>query len=306
MRYGVTGAAGFIGSHLCHDLVTRGHEVIGFDCFTDYYAPELKKMNSRGLNVRCVDLATDPLDFGGLDGLFHLAAQPGVRSFGDVFRRYVRDNVLATQRVYEAAAKAGIRVVLASTSSVYGQAARYPTPEKVAPQPVSPYGITKLSCEHLAWAYRVNYELDCVVIRYFTVYGPRQRPDMAFTRLIRSLAAGLPFALYGDGNQSRSFTFVSDAIDATIRVMESGEGIFNVGGASEATISEIISRLEEISGSTLNVTHAPAAKGDVRRTAADTTRLRTELGWRPTTPLDEGLARQWEWVSRPEVLSALE
>src|SRR5215207_11049851 len=178
MRYVVTGAAGFIGSHLGDALRAAGHEVVGVDAFTDYYDPALKEENARGLDVRRLDLAEDELDLGGVDGVFHLAGQPGVRSFGDVFELYLRRNVLATQRVFEAAAAAGVRVVFASSSSVYGEAERYPTPEEAVPQPISSYGITKLACEQLAHAIARGQGLDAVLLRYFTVYGPRQRPDM--------------------------------------------------------------------------------------------------------------------------------
>src|SRR3954453_18103574 len=201
MRYAVTGAAGFIGSHLSEALIAGGHEVLGIDCFTDYYDPALKEENARALDVRRLDLADDELDFPSLDGVFHLAGQPGVRSFGDVFPLYVERNVLASQRVFEAAASTGTRVVFASSSSVYGAAERYPTPEETPPRPLSPYGISKLACEHLVDAYRRQFDLDCVVVRYFNAFGPRQRPDMAFTRIATALATGGAFELYGDGTQ---------------------------------------------------------------------------------------------------------
>src|SRR5438477_10774072 len=160
MRYAVTGAAGFIGSHLAEALPSAGHEVVGLDCFTDYYDPALKEQNAGGLDVRRLDLAEDELDFAGFDGVFHLAGQPGVRSFGDVFPLYLRRNVLASQRVFEAAARDGVRVVFASSSSVYWATERYPTPEDTPPHPLSPYGITKLPCEHLADAHRRQFALD--------------------------------------------------------------------------------------------------------------------------------------------------
>src|SRR4051794_20369645 len=207
MRYAVTGAAGFIGSHLAETLQEQGHDVVGLDCFTDYYDPQLKEENARALDVRRVDLADDELDFAGFDGVFHLAGQPGVRSFGDVFPLYLRRNVEASRRVFEAASRDGVRVVFVSSSSVYGQAERYPTPEDTLPQPLSPYGITKLACEHLARAYARSFGLDVVVLRYFNAFGPRQRPDMAFTRIAFALARGSAFTLYGDGSQSRSWTY---------------------------------------------------------------------------------------------------
>src|SRR5919106_1709104 len=241
-RYLVTGAAGFIGSHLGEALQARGHEVVGLDAFTDYYDPALKELNAQALDVRRLDLAEDELDVAGFDGIFHLAAQPGVRSFGDVFPLYVRHNVLATQRVLEAAAAAGVRVLLASSSSVYGEAERYPTPEETPPQPHSPYGITKLTCEHLAAAYGRSFGLDAVVLRYFNAYGPRQRPDMAFAAVVDALAEGRPFTLFGDGEQSRSFTYVGDVVGATAAAMERAPAgsLYNVGGGEEATLNHAL------------------------------------------------------------------
>src|SRR5581483_7489177 len=297
MRYAVTGAAGFIGSHLAERLGELGHEVVGFDCFTDYYDPALKEENARDLDVRRVDLAEDPLDFAGFDGVFHLAGQPGVRSFGDVFPLSLRRNVLASQRVFEAAARDGVRVVFGSSSSVYGAAERYPTPEDAPPHPLSPYGITKLACEQLADAYRRQFGLDAVVVRYFNAFGPRQRPDMAFTRIVFALAEGAAFVLYGDGDQSRSWTYVADIVEGTILAMERGSGTYNVGGALEASMNESIGLLERISGRALEVRRQPAVPGDQRRTKADTTRIRGELGWEPRVSLEEGLARQWAWAS---------
>jgi nucleoside-diphosphate-sugar epimerase len=249
--------------------------------------------------VRRLNLATDELDFGGFDGVFHLAGQPGVRSFGTVFPLYVERNVLATQRLFEAAAAAGVRVVFSSSSSVYGEAERYPTPEDTPPRPLSPYGITKLSCEHLAHAYGRSFGLDAVVLRYFNAYGPRQRPDMAFARVIGALAEGRPFTLFGDGTQSRSFTYVGDVVRATVEAMEraAAGALYNVGGGQEATINEALALLERIAGRQLDVRREPAVAGDQRRTKADTTRIREELGWEPTVPLEEGLRAQWEWAS---------
>jgi nucleoside-diphosphate-sugar epimerase len=297
MRYAVTGAAGFIGSQLAETLVAGGDEVVGFDCFTDYYDPALKEENARGLDVRRVDLAEDELDFAGFDGIFHLAGQPGVRSFGDVFPLYLRHNVLASQRLFEAAARAGARVVFASSSSVYGAAERYPTPEDTPPRPLSPYGITKLACEHLARVYGSEFGLDCVVLRYFNAFGPRQRPDMAFTRLVFALADGTAFELYGDGDQTRGWTYVSDVVAATIVAMRDGSGVYNVGGAHEASLNEAIALLEAISGRSLDVRRTEAVAGDQRRTNADTTRIGSELGWQPVVSLEDGLRAQWEWAS---------
>ncbi len=297
MRYAVTGAAGFIGSHLSEKLLELGHEVVGLDCFTDYYDTGLKEENARALDVRRVDLAEDELDFAAYDGVFHLAGQPGVRSFGDVFPLYLRRNVDATRRVFEAAASVGVRVVFASSSSVYGEAAAYPTPEDTEPRPISPYGITKLACEHLARAYKRSFGLDFVVLRYFNAFGPRQRPDMAFTRIAFALAEGTPFTLYGDGEQSRSWTDVSDVVDATIAAMDRGRGTYNVGGALEASMSEAIALFERLAGKPLTVITEPEVPGEQRRTKADTTRIRTDLGWEPRVGLEEGLEAQWQWAS---------
>jgi UDP-glucuronate 4-epimerase len=297
MRYAVTGAAGFIGSHLAEALIAAGHEVVGLDSFTDYYDTVLKEENARGLDVRRVDLAEDELDFAGLDGVFHLAGQPGVRSFGDVFPLYLRRNVLASQRVFEAAARDGVRVVFSSSSSVYGAAERYPTPENTVPHPLSPYGITKLACEHLAAAYEREFGLDCVTLRYFNAFGPRQRPDMAFTRIVLALAAGTRFVLYGDGEQSRGWTYVSDVVDATILAMERGHGVYNVGGAIEASMNETIALLERIAGRTLDVSRDEAVPGDQRRTNADTSRIRGDLGWQPRVSLEVGLRAEWDWAA---------
>ena len=229
--------------------------------------------------------------------MFHLAGQPGVRSFGDIFPLYLRRNVLASQRVFEAAARDRVRVVFASSSSVYGAAERYPTTEDTVPMPLSPYGITKLACEQLAAAYAREFGLDCVTRRYFNAFGPRQRPDMAFTRIVLALATGGRFELFGDGEQSRGWTYVADVVEATILAMENGRGTYNVGGALEASMNEAIALLEQISGRTLDLSREPRVPGDQRRTRADTTRIRSDLGWAPRVSLDEGLRSQWEWAS---------
>jgi len=293
----VTGAAGFIGSHLAEALAARGDDVVGIDSFTDYYDPAVKERNAEGLDVRRLDLAVDELDFAGFDGVFHLAGQPGVRSFGDVFPLYVERNVLASQRVFEAAARDGVRVVFSSSSSVYGEAERYPTPEGTPPSPLSPYGITKLTCEHLVRAYARSFGLDGVVLRYFNAFGPRQRPDMAFSKAVRCLATGEPFDLFGDGHQTRGWTYVADVVDATILAMEHGSGTYNVGGGVEASLREAIGILEALAGSTLEIREHPPVAGDQRRTNADTTRIRSDLGWAPNVSLEDGLRAQWEWAS---------
>jgi UDP-glucuronate 4-epimerase len=299
VRYVVTGAAGFIGSHLMRALLDAGHDAIGIDCFTDYYDPALKEANATGLEIARLDLAEDPLDFAGFDGVFHLAAQPGVRSFGDVFPLYVRQNVLAGQRVFAAASRAAVRVVFASSSSIYGDAEIYPTPEDAVPAPISPYGITKLAGEHLAHAYAREFGLDAVCLRYFNAYGPAQRPDMAFARIVRALAEGRRFEMYGDGTQSRGFTYVSDVVEATITAMERAPAgaVYNVGGGTEASLLDAIAVLERLTGRTLELLHGARVTGDVRRTTADTTRIRTDLGWRSRVSFEDGLRAEWEWAS---------
>ncbi|HJS50025.1 MAG TPA: NAD-dependent epimerase/dehydratase family protein [Gaiellaceae bacterium] len=299
MRYVVTGAAGFIGSHLLRTLLDRGHDATGWDSFTDYYDPVLKEENARGMPVERVDLLEDPLDLNGVDGVFHLAGQPGVRSFGSVFPVYVRQNVLASQRLFEAAVAARSRTVFASSSSIYGDAAAYPTPEDTPPRPLSPYGITKLAAEHLAQAYRQEFGLDVVTVRYFTIYGPRQRPDMAFARMVSALAESQPFELLGDGTQSRSFTFADDAVEATIGAMEraSSGSTLNVGGGEEVSMLQAIETLGKIAGRRLEIVRSPRREGDPRRTAADTSRIRNEIGWKPTTSVEDGLAAQWRWAA---------
>jgi UDP-glucuronate 4-epimerase len=292
-RYVVTGAAGFIGSHLADALLARGDDVVAIDSFTDYYDPARKEENAGSFEVERLDVAEDSFDLDGVDGVFHLAAQAGVRPSFEHFDVYLRRNVLATQRVLESAAAEGVRVVFASSSSVYGDAERYPTPEDADLLPISPYGITKLAAERLVAAYPV----DAVVLRYFTVYGPRQRPDMGFSLLIDALLEDREFELFGD--PSRSFTFVGDVVDATIAAMDRAPAgaVYNVGGGEEATVREAIATLERASGRTARIRQGEHARGDARRTAADVTRIRNELGWSPRTRLEDGLQAQWSWAA---------
>jgi UDP-glucuronate 4-epimerase len=302
MRSLVTGAAGFIGFHLTEKLRSRGDDVVAVDSFTEYYDPDRKRENARDIDVLDLDLETGDVDLpiGSVDRVFHLAGQPGVRaSFGAGFELYVRRNVLVTARVFEAAARHGVRVAYASSSSVYGDAEAYPTPEHAQPRPISPYGVTKLCCEHLAYAYARTSGLDAVGLRYFTVYGPRQRPDMAFTRMLEALASGSAFPLYGDGSASRSFTYVDDAVSGTIAAMERGEAgsIYNIGGGEEAAMTDVFTLAERISGRTLRIERRNPAVGDVRRTRADGTRASADLGWAASTPLAGGLAEHWRWVA---------
>jgi UDP-glucuronate 4-epimerase len=242
-------------------------------------------------------MSYEEIEMSCYDGVFHLAAQPGVRSFGDVFPDYVRNNVLASQRLFEAAVESGARVVYASSSSVYGEADRFPTPEDAEPRPISPYGITKLAGEHLAAAYARSFGLDVVVLRYFNAFGPRQRPDMAFTRMAFALAEGRPFDLYGDGGQTRGWTYVADVVAASLLAMAGGDGTYNVGGGVEASMRDAIEILERVSGRKLELREGLPVPGDQRRTRADTTRIREQLGWQPEVSLDDGLSAQWKWAS---------
>ena len=303
----VTGVAGFIGSHLAEALVARGHEVVGVDCFTDYYDPGLKRANLAGLlrapGFRLVELDVAAADLAVLPDrprhVYHLAAQAGVRaSWGSEFASYVHHNVLGTQRVLERWRDAGCeRVVVASSSSVYGDAERMPTVETDRPRPYSPYGVTKLAGEHLALLYARNFGVPAVAMRYFTVYGPRQRPDMGFHRFIRALLVGEPVTLYGDGEQTRDFTFVADAVAANLAAAERGVPgtAYNVGGGSRVSVNDVLARLSRLTGKPLRLDRRPPQPGDPRDTGADISLAGRDLGWRPHVTLDEGLARQVAW-----------
>ncbi|NLB94455.1 MAG: NAD-dependent epimerase/dehydratase family protein [Armatimonadetes bacterium] len=304
----VTGAAGFIGSHLSEALLAGGHTVIGIDVFTDYYPRAQKERNLAGLrgrpgftfvegDLREVDL---PRLLEGAEWVFHQAAQAGVRaSWGDYFSTYTAHNVLATQMLLEAVRKMPVRkLVYASSSSIYGDAERAPTPEETIPQPVSPYGVTKLAAEHLCFAYARNFNVPAVALRYFTVYGERQRPDMAFHRFLRMALSGEPVPVYGDGLQSREFTYVSDVVKANLLAAEHGRPgtPYNIGGGSQVTVAEVLDLMGELLGRPVARQMLPAQPGDVRRTQADITRARTELGYEPTVGLREGLRRELEWL----------
>jgi len=303
----VTGAAGFIGSHLCEVLVQRGFEVVGVDCFTDYYDPAIKRKNLRGLlagpRFRLLELDLSSADLGVLPEaprwVFHQAAQAGVRaSWGREFESYARHNVLATQRLLERYRGTAVeRVVVASSSSVYGDAERLPTSETDLPRPFSPYGVTKLAAEHLALLYARNFGVPAVALRYFTVYGPRQRPDMGFHRFITALLHGRPITVYGDGEQTRDFTYVDDAVAANLAAAERGvQGrAYNIGGGSRVSVNHVLAELARIAGITPIVTHGAAQPGDPRDTGADIARARADLAWSPTVTLAEGLARQVAW-----------
>ena len=309
MRALVTGCAGFIGSHLTESLLGDGIEVLGVDCFNDNYgrAQKLHNLdvarNWDGFEFMPIDLARGSLDdlVGECDLAFHLAAEPGVRpSWGRRFELYTRNNVLATQHLLEAAKRQPEqRFVYASSSSVYGQTNTLPTHESATPAPFSPYGITKLSGEHLCDAYHANYGVETVVLRYFSVYGPRQRPDMAFRRFCTAALEGLPLEVLGDGRQTRDFTFVDDVVKAT-RAAAGAPGAvgrtFNIGGGSRSALTEAIELLAEMSGRELEVTHHEQQRGDVRDTGADIVAARQVLAYEPQVGLLDGLSAQWAWA----------
>ncbi|MGE5619866.1 MAG: NAD-dependent epimerase/dehydratase family protein [Sphingomonadaceae bacterium] len=305
----VTGCAGFIGSHLSEALVAQGHEVVGIDCFTDYYPRAAKEANLAALldSPHFTFIEADLLEYDlgrlleGTDCVYHQAAQAGVRaSWGQNFAIYTQNNVLATQRLLEAAKDRPLRrFVYASSSSIYGDARQLPVTEETLPQPVSPYGVSKLAAEHLCRLYRVNFGVPTVSLRYFTVYGPRQRPDMGFHRFLRALLTDGEITLYGDGEQTRDFTFVSDAVAANLACLDaevSGE-VFNIGGGSRVSINRVLAILEAISGKKPRVRRIGKQKGDVRDTFADTSRAREALGFRPSVSIEEGLRRELEWLA---------
>jgi nucleoside-diphosphate-sugar epimerase len=303
----VTGAAGFIGSHLCERLLADGHQVVGVDSFTDYYDRSSKEQNLEGVRAHAnftleeIDIADGDMRRVLRDArvVFHLAGQPGVRpSWGPHFDRYVHDNIVATQRLLETLRAVQLdRFVFASSSSVYGNAEVFPTKESTLPRPISPYGMTKLAAEHLAFVYMRNFSVPATALRYFTVYGPRQRPDMAFHRFMDALVGNREIEIFGDGEQTREFTYVSDAVDGTVKAASAdvvGQ-VINLGGGSRVTVNRVIDTLEEISGIKAHRKHLPAAPGDPRHTGASINQARERLAWEPRVSLREGLTRQWEW-----------
>ncbi len=309
MKIVITGVAGFIGSHLASLALANGDDVIGIDCFTDYYPRAVKERNLEGLksSSRFTFLEENLLEadlrsiFERVDVVYHLAAQAGVRaSWGASFRIYTDLNVLGTQVLLEAARDAGVgRVVYASSSSVYGDVREFPMRETQTPHPVSPYGVTKLAAEHLAVLYTKNYRLSTVSLRYFTVYGPRQRPDMAFHIFGRAMLLGLPLPVFGDGRQTRDFTFVADAARATYQagVATGVDGmVMNIGGGSRVSLNTVLDTLARIVGVVLDVRNTDVQKGDVHHTSADISRAREHLGYAPGVTLDEGLKQEIDWL----------
>ena len=317
LRVMVTGCAGFIGSHLTESLLGDGHTVLGVDCFNDNYGRAEKLDNLKHATAWDrfefipIDLARGALAdlVEGCDTVFHLAAEPGVRaSWGERFELYLRNNVLATQHLLEAVRQSpSTRVVYASSSSIYGQAETLPTHESTTPRPFSPYGVTKLDAEHLCDLYSANYGLQAVALRYFSVYGPRQRPDMAFNIFCRAAIQGDPITVFGDGRQTRDFTFVADVVTATRKAAElapSDFRVFNVGGGSKISLASTLDVIAELAGKALDVRHLDVVDGDVRDTGADTSRAESELEFVPSTKFEDGLAAEFEWMVEASQRSA--
>jgi nucleoside-diphosphate-sugar epimerase len=306
-RMVVTGAAGFIGSHVCEALVARGHEVVGVDCFTDYYDVAQKRANIAALtrnprfhllesSLNDIDLAHTLKD---AEVVFHLAAQAGVRkSWGSDFEHYIEHNIRATQRLCEAMKGTGIRLVYSSSSSVYGETEQLPMREDHPTRPRSPYGVTKLAGETLCLLYGANHGLPVACLRYFTVYGPRQRPDMAFHRFIKAAIAGDPVDVYGTGQQTRDFTFISDAVAANLAAAAyaGNATVFNIGGGSRASLNTVIDLIGRVTGRTLDVRYREPQPGDVTHTYADISLAARELGYAPAVGLEEGIRREVEWL----------
>lgn len=306
----VTGAAGFVGSHLAGRLLALGHDVVGVDCFTDYYDRRLKEAHLAevGRHDRFRLLEDDLVDLDlvalldGADYVFHLAAQAGVRaSWGERFDIYLRNNIAATQRLLEAAKRSSIKkLVYASSSSVYGDAKELPVTEETLPQPVSPYGVSKLAAEHLCSLYAKSYGVPAVSLRFFTVYGPGQRPDMAIQRFLSACLTGDRVAIYGDGEQTRDFTFVDDVVEAQVRALEAPpeELVLNVCGGSRISVNELLSLIREETGRSLRAEYGDAERGDARHTLGDNSRARRVLGFAPDYSLDRGIAAQWAWIEQ--------
>jgi len=308
MRALVTGAAGFIGSHLCERLLAEGADVAGIDCFTDYYPRTFKNANLAALatsprftlveaRVQDADL---PRLLDGITHVVHLAAQAGVgKSLGGEVRHYTENNIEATQVLLEACAKSNLhRLVYASSSSVYGDAAAIPMREDELPHPISPYGVTKLAGEHLCRLYHANFGVPSVSVRYFTVYGPRQRPDMAFHRFLRAALTGQPVHVYGDGRQTRDFTFISDAVSATVAAgtRETAGHVYNVGGGSRVSVNEVLTLVGRLVGKPLDIRYEAAQKGDMRDTYADTSLAKRDFAYAPSITLEEGLDTELRWL----------
>jgi nucleoside-diphosphate-sugar epimerase len=314
MKALVTGVAGFIGSHLAESLLDGGATVAGIDCFSDYYPRAIKESNLEEVRRHpgfrftetTIQQADLPALLDGVTHVFHLAAQAGVRkSWGKDFTTYTTNNVEATQTLLEACVGRPLeRFVHASSSSVYGDRAAIPMREDALPQPVSPYGVTKMAAEQLGYLYSVNYGVPVAAMRYFTVYGPRQRPDMAFNRFIRAALRDEPIALYGDGEQTRDFTFVADAVAATIAAAVRGVPgtAYNIGGGSRVSMNDVVKIIERIAGRPLTIRREDAQKGDMRDTYADTSLARKDLGFAPKVSLEEGIQAEYRWLASSPAL----
>ena len=309
MRCLVTGCAGFIGSHLTEALLAQGHEVVGVDAFAPTYERGAKERNleraraDRRFRLVEADLSEAPLAelVNGIDVVFHLAGEPGVRqSWGERFATYVRNNVLATERLLNACVDLPLqRFVYAGSSSVYGDAPDLPWRETTCPQPRSPYAISKLAAEHLCTTYHLSFGVPATILRYFTVYGPRQRPDMAFHRWLRAGLTKEPIIVFGSGEKSRDFTFVADIVAATIAAGTAGGavgGTFNVGGSNRATIDQLLTIIESLVGQVLTIERRAHQEGDVQHTWADTSQATAVLAYHPTVGLTEGLERELAWM----------
>jgi UDP-glucose 4-epimerase len=309
VKFVVTGACGFIGSHLCDRLIEAGHEVIGIDGFVPFYPREAKEQNiakakASGrftLHETLIERAEDlPSLLEGATAIYHLAAQAGVRaSWGDDFAGYVDHNVLGTQKLLEAAVTAGTsRVIYASSSSVYGDVKELPLRESMALSPVSPYGVTKLAAEHLVHLYGKASGLSVTSLRFFTVYGPRQRPDMAFHRFLKAVRDSQPITLYGDGEQTRDFTFISDLVDVLQASLVQGRPglVYNVGGGQRISVLKVLETIASVTGREVRIDRQEGQKGDMRDTLADTTLAARDLGFVPKTPIATGLKAEWEWI----------
>lgn len=309
----VTGCAGFIGSTLTDRLLEMGEQVTGVDCFRDYYDPAVKRRNlaaameSDGFRLLDLDLSRTMLpDENDLAGgrpfvIYHLAAQAGVRrSWGSQFSTYMRDNVAATQNLLEWCLKAkDLRnFVFASSSSVYGNAVKLPMEEDTTvPRPYSPYGVTKLAAENLVSLYHSNLNVPSVSCRFFTVYGPRQRPDMAFHRFIAAGLRNRPIHIYGNGEQTRDFTFVGDVVRGLISAADHTDGeIFNLGGGNRVSLNHALAAIEEIMGIQLRRVRDKAEHGDVKDTRASTEKARRLLDWKPAVSLEQGLEAEFRWL----------
>lgn len=306
----ITGVAGFIGSHLAETLLKQGIEVVGIDQFNDYYDPQLKEKNVINLtkfsNFKLIRANVEDLDWQELlqsvEVVYHQAAQAGVRaSWGTGFANYTTKNINATQVILEGAkqVKSLKRFVYASSSSIYGNAATMPTPETLCPQPVSPYGITKLAGEQLCWLYQQNFGVPATALRYFTVYGPRHRPDMAFHKFFKAALDGDAISIYGDGQQTRDYTFISDVVAANLAAGEVPKAVgeaFNIGGGSRVTLMELLDMMEQVMGRSLRRNYIEKAKGDARHTSADISKAQQILNYAPQVSLKEGLTQEWEWI----------